>query len=441
MKCIRDMRKTIYSSLVFLTFFSGILVAESFPQRLSLEKLASQTIKLSLTLPTPSNYELLQTEDFSLWSEFTSGIARDNPILFEVPVTSSYLFFQEQWSIDEFTISFDAPPFPIKVGDETTLLSQATSRGQPVSGLGIRWAIDRTDIASVNAMTGQVNALSPGVATITLESEDGTLVTRKLVVVANHSSAPQALDAFFGLDDALPRASILLCFQAPGMDGMPITFTHSLNHDDVTPEKFRVITASGAKLMVECATLAPAVDGNENKTVLLIGDLGNEQVKPIDPPRKVLVVGDLFTAKDQPGGPQNLMGAELEVVSLFDFVRYAYAEVIPEEKWGQSVPAGAPAGAPIWMVQTTWQGGITPINGDTTGETERQFQRIGMAQDDGKVTPVVPFAITDIGDADNHHELWVAGSGVPLWVEMDSEIVQDPRGDPNAADRIFIAHP
>jgi len=30
---------------------------------------------------------------------------------------------------------------------------------------------------------------------------------------------------------------------------------------------------------------------------------------------------------------------------------------------------------------------------------------------------------------------------VPLWVEMDSEIVQDPRGDPNAADRIFIAHP
>ena len=91
------------------------------------------------------------------------------------------------------------------------------------------------------------------------------------------------------------------------------------------------------------------------------------------------------------------MGAELEVVSLFDFVRYAYAEVIPKKKWGQSVPAGAPAGAPIWMVQTTWQGGITPINGDTTGETERQFQRIGMAQEDGKVTPVVPFAITDLG--------------------------------------------
>ena len=434
----QDLRKTLYSSLVSLACLSGLLVAESFPQRLSLENLSSQTIKLSLTLPTPSNYELLQTEDFSLWSEFTSGIASENPILFEIPVTSSPLFFQAQWSIDEFLISIDAPPFPIKVGDETTLLSQATSRGQPVSGLGMRWSTDRTDIASVNAMTGQVNALSPGVATMTLESEDGTLVTRKVVIVANHSSAPQALDAFFGLDDALP---IFLCFQAPGMDGMPITFTHSLNHDDVTPDKFRVITASGAKLMPECATLAPAVDGNESKTVLLIGDLGNEQVKPIDPPRKVLVVGDLFTAKDQPGGPQNLMGAELEVVSLFDFVRYAYAEAIPEEKWGRSVPEGAPAGAPIWMVQTTWQGGISPINGDTTGETARQFQRIGMAQDDGKITPVVPFAITDIGDPDNHHELWVAGQGVPLWVEMDPEIVQDPRGDPNAADRIFIAHP
>ncbi len=436
-----DLRKIIYSSLVFLAFLSGLLVAESFPHRLSLENLSSQTIKLSLKLPTPSNYELLQTEDFSLWSEFTSGIASDNPILFEIPMTSSPLFFQAQWSIDEFLISIDAPPFPIKVGDETTLLSQATSRGQPVSGLGMRWSIDRTDIASVNAMTGQVHALSPGVATMTLESEDGTLVTRKIIIVANHSSAPQALDSFFGLDDALPIASMFLCFQAPGMDGMPITFTHSLNHDDVTPDKFRVITASGAKLMPECATLAPAVDGNESKTVLLIGDLGNEQVDPIDPPRKVWIVGDLFTAEDQPGGPQNLVGAEIDVVSLFDFVRYAYAEVIPEEKWGQSVPAGAPAGAPIWMVQTTWQGGITPINGDTTGETERQFQRIGMAQDDGKVTPVVPFAITDIGDNDNHHELWVAGPGVPLWVEMDPEIVQDPRGDPNAADRIFIAHP
>jgi len=426
--------------LLATAFAMGFLVAESFPERLSLENVSSQTIKLSLALPTPSNYELLQSEDLSSWSVFTSGIASENPILFEVPVTSSRLFFQAKWSIDEFTLSIDAPPFPIKVGDETTLLSQATSRGQPVSGLGMRWAIDRTDIASVNAMTGQVNALSPGVAAITLESEDGTLVTRKLVVAANHSSAPQALDAFFGLDDALP---IFLCFQAiPGpLDGMPITFTHSLNPADVTPDKFRVITASGAKLMVGCATLAPAVDGNENKTVLLIGDLGNEQVDPIDPPRKVLVVGDLFTAEDQPGGPQNLVGAELEVVSLFDFVRYAYAEVIPEEKWGQSVPAGAPADAPIWMVQTTWQGGITPINGDTTGETERQFQRIGMAQDDGTVTPVVPFAITDLGDNDNHHELWVAGSGVPLWVEMDSEIVQDPRGDPNAADRIFIAHP
>ena len=92
----------------------------------------------------------------------------------------------------------------------------------------------------------------------------------RVVIVANHSSAPQALDAFFGLDERLAFSIHVSCFQAPGMDGMPITFTHSLNHDDVTPDKFRVITASGAKLVPECATLAPAVDGNESKTVLLI---------------------------------------------------------------------------------------------------------------------------------------------------------------------------
>ena len=112
--------------------------------------------------------------------------------------------------------------------------------------------------------------------------------------------------------------------------------------------------------------VSPAVDGNESKTVLLIGDLGNEQVDPIDLPRKVLI---MTTAEDQPGGPQNLVGAEVEVVSLFDFVRYAYAEVIPEEKWGQR--ASGARRRPIRWCNNWWRN--FPINGDTTGETEVSF--------------------------------------------------------------------
>ena len=58
----------------------------------------------------------------------------------------------------------------------------------------------------------------------------------------------------------------------------------------------------------------------------------------------------------------------------------------------------------------------------------------------GKITPVVSFAITDVVIPITTTSFgWLAKGA--FMGEMDPEIVQDPRGDPNAADRIFIAHP
>lgn len=55
------------------------------------------------------------------------------------------------------------------------------------------------------------------------------------------------LNAFFGLDDALPPQSMWLCAQAPGKDGMPVTFSHRFASAP-PPSAFQVTTASGATL-------------------------------------------------------------------------------------------------------------------------------------------------------------------------------------------------
>ena len=87
---------------------------------------------------------MLQTEGFVLYGvnllrnsqREPDSVLRDSNDL-EPSVFSGAVVY------DELCNPIDAPPFPIKVMMRLTLLSQATSRGQPVSGLGMRWSTDR----------------------------------------------------------------------------------------------------------------------------------------------------------------------------------------------------------------------------------------------------------------------------------------------------------
>jgi hypothetical protein len=94
---------------------------------------------------------------------------------------------------------------------------------------------------------------------------------------------PQLLNAFFGLDDALPPGSRVLCRTGPGRDGMPVTFSRRVM--SVDPSDFVVVTRSGVRKTPACATLRPADGALERHTVLLIGDPGSAQ----DPQAGMLV--------------------------------------------------------------------------------------------------------------------------------------------------------
>ena len=67
-----------------------------------------------------------------------------------------------------------------------------------------------------------------------------------------------------------------------GDDGMPVVFSTQLQVDSVVPESFRVIRSDGESVVPNCATLHPADEPLELRTVLLTGCLLYTSPSPRD---------------------------------------------------------------------------------------------------------------------------------------------------------------
>ena len=90
------------------------------------------------------------------------------------------------------------------------------------------------------------------------------------------------LSAYHGLDPLPPRAT-RLCGLPPanGQDGMPVIFSVQINGDTVSPTAFAVEISSGEIVTPLCATLRPALESLEQRTVLLIGPFSPEDSLPV----------------------------------------------------------------------------------------------------------------------------------------------------------------
>ncbi len=106
------------------------------------------------------------------------------------------------------------------------------------------------------------------------------------------------VSAFFGLDNAMPFQANLLCPGAMGMDGMPVNFIFPIEASTLSASDFEVIDGLGNIHIPMCAVLAPANENGENRTVLLIGEFGDDVTSP---PVEVKIVSDLFTTNTLPG--------------------------------------------------------------------------------------------------------------------------------------------
>jgi len=229
----------------------------------------------------------------------------------------------------------------------------------------------------------------------------------------------QILSAFFGLDNGVP-GMLFGCGLTGLQDGMPIVLNRRIPLATVfDPSIFVVQRASGAQSLVACATLAPAVEAEERRTILLIGEFGSIA----DPPVGVEIAGTLLTDEGI-----DVNGTLTDtVVPLAAGPSVVLAELYPPSALPTGSTDECPAGTDH-IIKVTWDGGVTAPGGASLDETHRLGTTVEYANGELRTATL----LADAGDNDNHVELCMSDPGQPVAITVDAGLYEDPNGDLNA---------
>lgn len=279
--------------------------------------------------------------------------------------------------------------------------------------------------------------LLPAAPLTSTEQRDTTADSDLPRELDGHSA--ELLSAFFGLDNGLPPRSEGICRGARGADGMPVIFSHELDVDTLQPGDFRVTTASGNVGQLICVTMLPAIDPGELRTALLVGEYGSAQT---DPPVTVEIVGNVHSIDNT----INFKGASTEVTPLDPGPTLILAETLPKTTWrlGRESDGrvGSSTGCPTegiqQIVRVVWAGGVTTANNEEPGDLERNAYRVTVKNADGSTTDVTPFALGDLADNDNNHELCLDTTDMPVSVSFPAGYLTDPNNDLNPATTVEV---
>ena len=185
------------------------------------------------------------------------------------------------------------------------------------------------------------------------------------------------LSAYHGLDE-LPAPVALICgTESIGEDGLPVVLSVQLDEDSVTPGSFAVETDAGEVVTPVCATLQPAVEPLELRTVLLAGPFGTSAA----PPRAVEVVGPVL----------DVTGASVEGLRTEDITALeAGPSLVLGERFDPETHglAGECPEGTLQVVQLTWEGGVSGPEGAALAEAQRTA--VSITLDDGTVAPHRP---------------------------------------------------
>jgi len=272
-----------------------------------------------------------------------------------------------------------------------------------------------------------------GIATYkrTLDAYAQTDTTVTDVTNTKHADGRDAvlISAFFGLDNALPTTNTdrVACEGAGGADGMPVIFSHEVDHQTLEPGDFRITKMSGAIGEITCLTLAPADDPGELRTALLTGDYGSLENEPAT----VEVIGNVLSL-DQ---TINFKGAVIDVTPLTEGPTIVWAEIVPESQWelggrATNLPWGGGSRCPVGskqVVRVTWDGGVTKPGGEPADDAEAQLYRVKVQRDDQTALEVTPFALADLNDGDNNHLLCLDTADPAISVSFPAGYLTDPR--------------
>lgn len=265
-------------------------------------------------------------------------------------------------------------------------------------------------------------------------------------------AGPRILSAYFGLDEAalpLTHPFRLSCGDGDSIDSLPIVLSREIDQRTLEPSDFVIRTRSGRSLQPNCATLNPAGEESEDRTILLLGELGDW---PADPPLEVEIVGEVLTEPAEDGSVVSLLGlVSPEPPPYPEGPTLVFAEPVAEADWELSESEGGPdcpAGPTRSILRIVWSGGVTrradppaafpPGAGEEPGPDEYAHITVELETTDGETIRVHPFYIGDRGDGDNNNELCLKEAGRPLSVGVTAQTVTDPANDWNPDTQIMV---
>lgn len=248
------------------------------------------------------------------------------------------------------------------------------------------------------------------------------------------------LSAFYGLDDGVPfLASYRICNTWGLKDGMPVVFSKEVDVATVQAGDFSVTLADGTVVPAVCATPAPAEDLGEFRTILLLGDFGSGANQPVT----VEITGHIISLDHS----SDFKGTKVQATPLEDGPFLVHAEVVAEADWeigkqATRLPFGggdACPGSSAQVVRAVWAGGVTKPGGDEVDDLERAAYKVIVEAEAGEEAIITPFALGDLSDGDNNHELCLDVDRKVLRIEFPAGLMTDPRDDLNVATSIAVS--
>jgi hypothetical protein len=232
-----------------------------------------------------------------------------------------------------------------------------------------------------------------------------------------------------------------------GLDNIPVTFNWFIRRASIRPADFQIVRSDGTVATPTCALQFPPDESDEAQTVNLIGDFGDSVNGPT--PVAIRLVGAL--QGKAPGARhwrsiKHLPKVSVEPISGGPFIVDAWT-LMP------SIYRGDPNRCLVGstFVRVMWSNGLTAYpTGEEVGAPVTASYRALYGLPSGKTVAIAPLEVADLHDhessfnADNMHDLCLPRlprSAKLTGVTIAADLIQDPNGDPNPAQRFRVIPP
>jgi hypothetical protein len=226
-----------------------------------------------------------------------------------------------------------------------------------------------------------------------------------------------------------------------GLDNIPVTFNWFIRPASIQRSDFRIVRSDGSVAIPTCALQFPPDESDEAQTVNLIGDFGDSANGPT--PVALRVVGALQGKAPGAHGWRRigrLPKIGVDPLSGGPYIVDAWT-LMPSIY--RRDPNRCMAGRTF--VRVVWSNGLTAYpTGEEVGAPVTASYRALYRLPSGRTVAIAPLEVADLHDhetsfnADNMHDLCLPRlpRGAKLaGVTIGGGLIQDPNGDPNAAQK------